>query len=199
MEISKEGAKELIAFKGEVRGAVFRTDIQFILREKGEAGLKKVEEGVEKLGYPFKYSEIRVMSFYPIGLRAISLLVIKQTLGFSDEKIKKMGEELPKSAFLTRLFMKYYKSDIKRFYYSTPKIWRLFVTVGEFVTVNFDKKNKTGIIRVENFKIHPIFCVYLLGIITTLLKMLTGSSKASCQEVKCPFKSDQYHELLMKW
>ena len=40
--------------KGEVRGAGLKVDWEFILREKGEEGLKRVEDRMAELGFPLK-------------------------------------------------------------------------------------------------------------------------------------------------
>ena len=197
--ITKEIAKKLMEDEGEIRGAVLKTDVNFILREKGKKGLREVEKEVENLGYPFHYDNIQTMKFYPMGLRGVTLLAIKKVFNFSDEKIREMGLEAPKSSFLTHLFMKYFLIDLKHFWRSTPKIWRTFITTSDFVPLTFDEENKMVICQVKGVIIHPIFCIYMLGITETFLKLLTGSKKISCKETKCPFRGDEYHEFHLTW
>lgn len=116
--ISREIAKELMGIEGKVRGAVFKADVDFITKEKGREGLKKIEERMESLGYIFKY----------------------------DEKEKRIVVD-----------------------------------------------------RIENFNVHPIFCVYLLDILSGFHEVARGTKKPTAKEVKCSFLSDEYHEFLIKW
>jgi len=58
-KLTKEFAQKLMEIKGEVRGVAFRTDTEYILREKGEEGLKKLEDKMARLGYPIKYKKLR--------------------------------------------------------------------------------------------------------------------------------------------
>jgi len=193
--ISKELAEELMAIKGEVRGIILKTDTRFIIQEKGEEGLKKVEEEMINLGCPLKYKKVKTVSFYPIGLRAISLLVMKKVLGFSDDKIEILGFEVPKSSFLVRLYARFFAMDKRVFFRNAAKLWKQVVTIGEFKTA-LDDKNKMAISTLNNFNIHPILCTYLLGIIASFHKIATGAKKVSIKEIKCSFKEDDIHEFL---
>ena len=95
-ELTKETAAKLMQSRGEVKGVVFKTDEKYILKERGEEGLKLLEQELKKLGYPIKYKEIKAMSLHPIGLRAISLLMIKKVFKFDDKEIEKIGVLPPK-------------------------------------------------------------------------------------------------------
>ena len=200
--ISKEKADELMRIKGELRGAVFKTDVNFIIREKGEEGLRKVEDEMKNLGYVFKYEDIKTMEFYPLGLRAVSLLVIKKALGFSDEKIKEMGFYVAKSSFVLRLSLKFLGLAKKPelYYRSTPNLWKKFVTIGEYSIPEFDEEKKKIVVnRIKDLNSHPIFCTYLSGIIPGFLETARGISEVQVEETKCPFKGDEYHEFVLKW
>ena len=47
-----------------------------------------MEKELAKLGHPLSYQKISNMDFYPVGLRALSLLVIKGIFDFDNEKIR---------------------------------------------------------------------------------------------------------------
>ena len=200
--ITKEEADELIGIKGELRGAVFKADVGFITREKGEEGLRKVEDEMKSLGYVFKYKDIKAMAFYPLGLRAVSLLAIKKVLGFSDEKIKEMGFYVAKSSFVLRLSLKFIGLTRKAelYYRNTPNLWKKFVTIGEYSIPEFDEEKKKIVVnRVKDLNSHPIFCTYLSGIIPGFLEVARGISGVQVEETKCTFKGDEYHEFVLKW
>lgn len=198
-ELTKEVAQKLMEIKGEVRGVTLGIDRDFILKEKGEEGLKKLEEELEKLGYPIKYKEIETLNYYPVGLRALSLLAIKKVFNFNDEKIKEIGFFGTKISFIIKLFIKYVFSFQKVFFQESPKIWREHWTIGEIVPVELNEEKKYAILRLKDFQLHPIYCCYLGGYFVGLFQMMVKSPKITCEETKCSFRGDEYHEYLIKW
>ncbi|MFQ6049875.1 MAG: hypothetical protein ACE5J0_02440, partial [Candidatus Paceibacterales bacterium] len=131
--------------------------------------------------------------------RAVSLLAIKKVLGFSDEKIEEMGAEVPKYSSVIRFAMKFLGlvRNVETYYQNIPRMWKRFVTVGEFWAESNEEKKRV-IIRIKALNIHPILCTYLLGILPAFHEIARGR-KATCQETKCPFRGDNYHEFINRW
>jgi hypothetical protein len=198
-KLNKELANQLMAMPGETRGAVFKTDSDYILKEKGEAGLKKLKEELTILGYPIDYKKIETLSFYPIGLRIISLLAIKKVFSFDDVKIKELGAFASKTSLITKLFINYFLSIEKVFFDEAPKIWRKHYSVGDLVPFEFNEEKKYGIIQIKNYQFHPIFCLYLGGYFCGFFQMLVKSPAITFEETKCSFRGDEYHEYTIKW
>lgn len=198
-EPTKELAKKLMEIKGEVRGTVFKTDTEYILKEKGEEGLKKVEGELKRLGYSIKFKEIKSMDFYPVGLRALSLLAIKKVFDFDDEKIKDMGFYATKVSLIIKIFIRYFLSLERVFFRESPKIWSKHWTVGELIPAELNAEKKYAVVRLKDFDLHPIYCVYLGGYFCGVLKMLVKTPQLIFEEIKCPFKGDEYHEYLIRW
>jgi predicted hydrocarbon binding protein len=193
----KEKFKKIMKIKGETRGVVLKTDEEFILREKGEEGLKKIEKELKRFGYPIKYKEITNMAYYPVGLRILSLLAIKKVFNFSEKEIRKMGADAPKISLIIKFFMQYFLS-LQKTLKEISKIWRKHYTVGELIVVESNEEKKFIILRLKDFNLHPIICFYLAGYFSTVLKMIV-KKPVFCQETKCFFRGDKYHEYLFKW
>ncbi|MFQ6049759.1 MAG: hypothetical protein ACE5J0_01835 [Candidatus Paceibacterales bacterium] len=198
-ELTQEAAKKLMKIKGEARGVVFKTDGEYILKEKREKGLKRLEEELEKLGYPIKYKEIKTMIFYPVGLRALSLLAIKKVFNFDEEKIKEMGRFATKVSFIVKLFMRHFVSLQRVFSREAPKLWKKHWTVGKLDSIELNEEKKYAILGVRGFNLHPLYCYYLSGYFSGILQMTVRSPKITCEETKCAFRGDEYHEYLLKW
>ncbi len=199
-EINKEEIEKLIKIDVQARGVVFKTDTEYILAHEGEDGLKKLEEELEKLGYPIKYKEIKSMEFYPAGLRVLSLLAIRKTFNFDDEKIKNMGLVATKKSIIVKLFIRFFLSVKEVLFKEAPRIWQKHWTKGEIVPIELDEKKKYAILQLKNFNLHPLYCsAYLRGYFSGILQMLVKSPKITCQETKCTFKGDECHEYLIKW
>ncbi len=102
--ISKEELEELMKIKGEVRGMGMRTHAEFILKEEGKEGLKKLEEEMAKLGHPIKYRKIKKMSFYPMYLEAPTLVLIQRIFSYDDKKFHEIERFHSKFSLIFRLF-----------------------------------------------------------------------------------------------
>jgi len=199
-ELSKENIKKLLEIEVKSRGVSLKTDMEFILKEKGEEGLKKLEDELEKLECPIKFKEIKSMEFYPAGLRVISLLAIKKVFNFNENNFRQMGLFATKVSLIIKFFMEYFFSIQKVFFEEAPKIWRKYWTTGEIVPVELNEEKKYGILRLKGIDLHPIFCTfYLAGYFSGILQMLVKTSEITCEEVKCSFRGDKEHEYLIKW
>lgn len=193
--ITKEEFNEFMKLKGEIRGIGFQTEAKFVLKEEGEEGLKKLEDQMAKLGYP--YEDIKIMDFYPVGLLAVALVVIKRLFNYDDKKFQEMGEFESKFSLIIRLFMKYFVS-LERVAKEAPKMWRKYYTIGDLKVVELNEKERYIVLRIENFSLHPILCQVLRGYFLNIVKMIIRH-KTSCEEIKCTHKGDDYHEFSVKW
>ena len=151
------------------------------------------------MGHPIKYKEIETFGYYPVGLRALSLLVIKKVFNFDDEKIKEIGFFGTKVSLIIKFFIKYVFSTQKVFLQEGPRIWREHWTIGRLVPVELNEKEKYAVLQLKDFNLHPIYCIFLEGYLSGLFSMIVKSPKITCQEKKCSFKGDEYHEYLIKW
>jgi hypothetical protein len=197
--ISKEEFDKLMSLEGEARGSGMKSYADFILKEKGEEGVRKMEETITELGYPVNYKKMKALSSYPIGLEACTLLAIERLFGFDDKKFREMGRFEVKCSLVIRIFMKYFVS-IERAAKELSKIWKQHFTVGDFRTVEFNKEKGYLILRLENFHhYHPAQCQVLAGVLLAAVQMILKNDKVTCEETKCPFRGDEYHEFLLKW
>lgn len=196
--MAQEEIQKLKELKGEVRGVVFKTDASYILKKFGEKGLAKLKEKTKELGWEIDYQNIKAMAWYPIGLRALSLLAVQQTFQWDEKEIKKMGNLAPKHSLMAGLMMKYFLS-LKRVFEEVPKYWQKHYTVGQLEPYEIDEKEKYVVLMLRNFKISPILCPYLLGYFLRIGQFTIKSKKITIGEEKCEFKGDSFHQFLMKW
>ncbi len=197
--ISKEELDELTAINGEVRGISLKRYKEYVVKEEGEEGLKKLEDTMKSLGHPINFKEIGSVIFYPISLEAIVLLAIQRLFQLKDEDLQEIGKLQAKTPMVIRLFTKYILS-FEKAAESARKIWRTYYTVGDLRTIEYDNKEKNfAIVRLENFHHHPFHCQIVKGYILSMLAMIVGSKVKSCEETKCLYKGDDYHEFLIKW
>lgn len=199
-KLTKKSAQDLMEIEGEARGVTFKTDFQYILKEKGEKGVKKLEEKLKEVNCPIDYKKIDTLAFYPLGLRIVSLIAIKEVFNFDEKKIEEMGRYAPKISLIVKLLLKYFISPKKAIMKETPRGWRKHYTLGELEPVEYNEEKKYFRVRIKNFKILPLYCCYYLkGYFCGVIEMLTGASGVTGENKKCVFKGDKYHEYLIKW
>jgi hypothetical protein len=139
------------------------------------------------------------MEFYPVGLRILSLLAIKEIFNLDEKEIVKMGFLATKVSLILKLFMRYFISLQRVFFREAPKMWKKHYTLGEVIPVDLDEEEKYLVLRLKDCKFHPIFCHYLGGYFCGVAQLMLGSEKIKFEETKCPFKGDRYHQYLIKW
>jgi hypothetical protein len=144
-----------------------------------------------------KFKDIRIMNFYPFGLEALTLVLIKKLFNYNDSKFKEMGIFQAKVSFIIRLFLKYFIS-IDRICKEFPKISREHFSIGDFEVSELNKEKKYIVLRINNFKFHPLHCQVLKGVLLGGLQMVVKGF-VTCDEIKCIYKGDDYHEFLLKW
>ena len=196
--IEKKEAEKLVEIGGRVRGAVFETDAEYIRNRNGDEGLDKVKARLRELGYPMSYESVKSMEWLPLGMRALSLLVIKHVFNWSDEDIKEMGDAAPKYSFIVKLLMKFFVSPQVAFTHA-PEYWIKHYDTGRLDAAHLDEKNRRAVIHLHDFRVHPLYCRYLEGYFQRLFKFMYPKSHVQIQESSCMCKGDAYHEFLVTW
>lgn len=196
-KLNKELAQELKQAKGEIRGSCLKSDWDYFYLKKGKGRIKEFEKRMAELGCPLEYKKIKPMNFYPIGLDVVSVLVIKELLSLDDKEMEDFGASVVNFSLLLKLFMRYFGS-LALIAEQVPKMWKRHFTVGELQMTEFDEKERYLVLTLRKFKVHPIYCIIFRGYFSKITEMITRVPPV-CQETKCLFKGDEYHEFLLKW
>jgi hypothetical protein len=194
--IDKDVVKQMMDIEGRVRGAVFETDASFIKNRFGQEGLDKVKTVLHQLGHPVDYEAVNSMEWLPLGLRALSLLVIKDVFGWDDEQIKEMGDAAPKYSFIVKLLMKFFVSPRLAFSHA-PEYWVKHYDTGTLEAVELDEDNGKATIQLYDFNVHPLYCKYLEGYFQRLFKFMYPASHIDIKETKCMCDHSNFHEFLV--
>ena len=195
--LTKEKSQRLINIKGKIKGVGIKQDWDFVLKEKGTNGLKKLEDKMGKLGYSLKYKDIKSGKFYPLGIDTISLLAMKELFGFDEKEFIKMGMSYLELSMVFKVFAKYLLSP-KRIAEQASRIWNSYYTVGALKVVEVDEEKKNMTLRIEDFDIDSLYCWIYKGNFIKILQVVT-KGKVNCEERKCTFRGDQFHEFFLTW
>ena len=193
---NKKDVDKLMSIAGKVRGAVFETDAEFIKNRFGEEGLEKVMSALRELGHPLVYESINSMEWLPLGLRALSLLVIKEAFNWSDEEIKEMGDAAPKYSFIVKLLMKFFVSPRVAFSHA-PEYWVKHYDTGRLEPVELEEATGNAVIHLHDFNVHPLYCKYLEGYFQRLFKFMYPNSHFEIKETACMCDHSPHHEFVV--
>ncbi len=198
-QITEQDIDEILNKPGKVRGVVFKTDYRFIVDKFGEGGVKRVEEELERMKCSFSYKdEIDNMSFYPIGMRTISLIAIHKALGIDREGIKEMGMNAPKFSLMIKFFMRHFLSPEKIFE-KAGEMWEKHYTVGALKPTEMDLEKRCMKASIYDIELHPILSDYFCGYFSFILKMGVGEDVSVVEEQKESEDGNKYHEFTFTW
>jgi len=190
--------KQLLAIPGKVRGQVFLTDLGYIKEKKGKEGVELLKKKMKEWGNPIDYDNVRVAEWYPVGLRAVSLLAIKEVFGWGEKEIFQLGNNAPKFSFIVKMLMKSFLS-IERVFKECPKYWTKHYTKGWLENYQIDEERKFVILRLHDFKVHPILCPLLAGYFLRIGQYVIKGQKMKIEETKCAFKGSEFCEFKISW
>ncbi|MFH1822908.1 MAG: hypothetical protein ABH830_04375, partial [Patescibacteria group bacterium] len=97
-----------------------------------------------------------------------------------------------------KIFIRYFMSAEKTLK-TAAKNWQKHVSWGKAKFSKFDKKKKTAILHITDFVVHPISCLFQIGVFTKVTEIATGSKNINIKETKCMCQGDPYHEFVFTW
>ncbi|MFH1427561.1 MAG: hypothetical protein ABIG60_03465, partial [Patescibacteria group bacterium] len=97
-----------------------------------------------------------------------------------------------------KIFIRYFMSAEKTLK-TAAKNWQKHVSQGQAKFSKFDKKNKTAILHITDLIIHPLACLFQIGVFTKVTEIATGSKNVKIIENKCMCLGDPYHEFIFNW
>jgi len=197
-ETLEETVKRLKDFQGNVRGEVLRIHAAYIKKKEGEQGLKRLEERMRELGAPIKYDELESFQWISEGMSALTIVVAKDTFGWSDEDVFEMGRFAPKTSFIIKMLIQYLVS-IDRLFDQAEKYWEKHYDFGSLERVEYDEKNKKVVIRERGLKTHPTVCICHAGYYQSLAEFAVKSNKVSVEETACVHEGADYNEFTINW
>ena len=196
--LNKKIAEKLMKTEGKIRGMVFKTEAAYVIAKKGETGLKKVEEELEKVGCPMKYKEIRTLGFYPIGWRAISLLALRKVLGWGDEEFREMGRLAVGDPLIVKVYVRFFGS-IGSVVKMASRIYGEYFTEGKLVVPDYDEGKKYVIAEIRGLDLVPGFCRVVEGYLVNMVNMVIKAEEIRCRETKCTFEGQDRHQFKVTW
>ncbi|MBI5699470.1 hypothetical protein HZC35_04065 [Candidatus Saganbacteria bacterium] len=194
--MDKNETVRLLAIQGRVKGVVFETDCEYVNKKWGPKGVMLVEQTLRESGCNLEYAKVRALNWYPVGLRAASLLAIKEQFNLTDEDLKIMGNTAPKFSFIVKLMMKFFLSPKMTIEHS-PDFWKKHYEAGRMET-EYHGDEQYALVKLFDFDLHPVVCRYLEGYFQRIMLYSTGKEVKS-SEIECAFNGKAAHVFKLSW
>jgi len=192
--ISKQILEKAEKMKGEIIGSSLKTDREFIIEEEGREGLKKVEEEMEKIGYPLKYEKIDKYKWYPIQQDFLSLYLTQKIFNWDIEKVREWGRWGAKTNFIIKLMARMVNKDtISKL---SSKYWRRYYTVGE-IEFKLNYKERKGTAIIKDFIIYDVHAHFLEGYFYQIMCLMFPSKNLKVEREK--IKGEDMCEFILSW
>lgn len=199
--VDKNQIEEIKKIEGKARGAALNTDKEYVIEKEGEEAIKKLKKKLKELDFPNIYSDdISQTGWYPLSWRIISILLLRDVLGWGKEKIFEMGFSAPSHSFIVKIMLRYFVS-IKKSIIGSPKFWKKHYSKGNLVVEEIDMEEKKFVLRLKDFEVSPLVCEYYRGYFKRITCIGTGKSreKVKNEETKCMAEGGEYNEFIITW
>ncbi|MDD5382459.1 MAG: hypothetical protein PHH60_02260 [Candidatus Margulisbacteria bacterium] len=194
--ITKEEAQELIKLEGQARGVAFQVDAHYVEKKWGKEGLAKLESRLVDVGCPIDYNKINSFTWYPIGLRMLSLRMISEVFDLDDQKIKDIGYQAPQISFFIKMLARF-SPTIRSTLEKGTELWKRHYSRGR-IEAKYDEPGKSILIRLIDFPLPEIGCFYLEGFLQRLLEFAVGR-KVKAELIKAFYRGDPDTEFRFWW
>jgi hypothetical protein len=184
--ITKEQADKFAKAEGQVRGAAFKTDAEYVKNHLGEEALQKLKDEMQRLGYPIDYDKVNAMEWYPIGVRALHIEVMKDIFNWDDEQTIKVGNLAPKRSLILKLLMKFLIS-VEKAVKSAPAIYAKHYTVGKMEINELNNEGQYFIATVKGSQIlydSNAFARHIEGYLTRGIAYVVPGKEVSSSQRK---------------
>ncbi len=197
-KLTKEEADRIMAIPGHCKGLVIMANLDYT-RAKGEdKAIRQIENRLEELGYPLGLNQIKPMESYPDAISVLIILLIKEIFHLNDREIFEMGGAAIRVSPFIKIMSRYF-APLEMIFNQAPKNWKKYFDFGRPEIAEYNKDKKYVVVKVHDYKLHPVTCLYHTGYFAEVARMSTGRKKIEARETKCMHKGDSYHEYYISW
>ncbi len=198
-KLTDDDIKQIVKINGRIRGLILTTLKDYIISKKGIEGLKKVEEKMKEIGYPFSFDGLSSVKWYPAPTVHLVMMVMLEVFNWGEEDNFKMGYEAPINSLLAKLMLRTFTS-LEVAFRVTPKFWKNYTNLGEMNWVERDIKNKRAVLRLTNYpKVKRGSYEYFRGYLKKIMEIMTKSKNVKVELTKTIYNGDPYDEFTFTW
>lgn len=166
----KDEADEIMSRPGNTKGNSLLTDVKFIEHKEGREGVKRLEEALTLLGYPFVYEEVRAYDWYPESQTVLGIYLAKKIFGWRDSDVFDMGYAAPATSIIVKTLMRFI--SLETTFKQAPSVWEKHYDFGQFKIGDFDAENKRLTFSVSGYGYFDYMKEYFDGFFKKVLQLV---------------------------
>lgn len=197
-ETYQQSLDRIVRYNAKTKGDLLGVSAKYLEKIGKKESIPLIEKRMADFGYPFNLNNVSIMSWYPVEAEMALFFSLIEVLGWDEKNIKEFGKNFTKLSFLERIMARYFITT-KKTYAEASNIWRRHMDTGHLETPEYNETGKYCILRLKGLDLHPLYCIFLAGMFETMATYITKAKKNSCVESKCIFKSEPYHEFIVRW
>lgn len=193
-------ADEIMAHEGNEKGLGLISSRNTYIDKIGENKLKEIQKGMEKLGYPFDFFELKPFSWYQASYLPLSVLVARHLLGWKDEDVYSMGEISATQSPILRTIMRLV--SMKFAFNNVTRLWGSHFDFGKMEGVEYNKEEEYIRIRVYDYSFGGVMLPYMRGYFAGFVDRIVGEGSAEVTHSSCPSEMEtevSCDEFLLDW
>jgi hypothetical protein len=194
----KKEVDRLMSLSGNVKGEILRTTFAYIEMQEGPEGVKKIEDLLAEMGYPFPYASIRPYGWYKESYSISIYLSAILVLGWKQEEIYNLARSVLKLSFLLRLIVKQFVS-LRHIFEESTKYWERHLDFGSLVPHEMDEEKKFISVYIKGYAFHPISNVYHAGYIDAIMRLSIRSEEVHVEVVRSVYDGESHTEMRGQW
>jgi len=197
-QILKNEAERLLNIPGKTRGENYLTAI-FVKKRYGKEAVERLEKKLSELfGREYKFPKGRPKKWYLEGEDVLILVTAKHLFDWTDGDVFEVGKFHAVHSFTMRVAMRYFLNP-KNIFEIAPRIWAKHFDFSELEGVKFDEKEKIMILRIKDYRIHPIMTQFYAGYFYAVSRCSISSKNIKVEIAKSVYKGDPYEEFKITW
>jgi len=195
----KEKCGELMKIEGNMRGELLMSNFNYLKEKEGDDAVEKMEKLLKEYGYPLEFPKIKTLGWYKDGYCGVILFLLKEDFSWKEEDFVNMGEGITKYSFIVTKILLRYLVSLEFFLKSAPNLWYKHLDFGELEVGEFNKNKKYVVLKVKDYDIHPLTCLYQKGYYKGLFRYIIKEKNITVEEESCIYKGDSFHSYKIKW
>ncbi len=176
-------ADEIMSKPGNIVGAAVNAQSDYVIKKEGEDGLRRVEQVMDELGYPFSFQDLDRFEMYPENYDVLRVYVAKEIFNWTDENIFAMGKNSLTISRVLRIAMGFV--SLERTFSKAGFLWDKHFDFGELIPVEIDMEEKYMKLRMIDYDFHPIMQKYFRGYFSAVTEVTTGGEAYKAVHEAC--------------
>lgn len=191
----EEELADINKIEGEERALDLKYVTEYVKKKEGEGKYNLLLKNLQSIGFILpEIEKIEKMDWIPMKIPVFFVIASAKFFNWKRQDIINMGRNFVTFSPLLKIFIKYFVSPQKTLEAGT-KNWRKHYTIGDLEFLKYDENGKEAILRLKDFKTHPVDYIFMIGSFEKMGEIAVGIENIKGEGIQ---KKD-YYEFIFHW